>query len=428
MGSCEFDGLRYICVDPTTPTTPTTPAPVTPTPTEPGEECVPGCSGDQECRNGRCLDPDPNGRTCEFDDECWGEGDHFFCIAGYCTPDPRMQPCERDAECPVGFTCDRGMCDPGGGCVDDGECGDNVCVLGECRDPMVCDVVHPVLDGEWTWNSTLDTREGLSGFADAGLSIASAATDFLDGGNIELPGLLRPFEGPINDELRRVVEEEAPHLLLEAIRGLAVLDRIMQTMTLEERVQLTSMELDRYSASRELLRMCLGEGADMRCATDPSDLESFGFDPQDFRANAVCGNLIILEHDIEFDFAGVLLWVANAIVETGSEGQYETIEELLDAMRGETCDPAAEALGRFAADLGMSSGNVTLVEGLARTSCNAAAVTLRDRVVDGLRNATVGLSLIEIKGYAPIGERTMDGVWEGSLMGGDFPGSFQAFR
>ena len=426
VGSCSFDGLRYTCGGDTTyPTDGGTDPVVTPDPVE--SECDPGCTGDQQCRGGRCISPDPNGEVCEFDSECAGLGEEYLCISGYCTPDPRLTACESDAECPVGFVCEDGMCDPGGGCVDDSECGDMVCIVGECRDPAECDVVHPDLTGDWTWNSTLDTREGLSGFADAVLRIASAADDFLNGGSISLPGIFSFLEPVFNAELRRVVNENVPHAILEAIGGLATFDRIVQTMTLEERVQLTAFELDRYNASRELLQICLGEGADMRCATDPSDLESFGFDPDDFRANAVCNEFIILKHDIDFDFTGLLLWAVNAVVEGGSEGEYDTLEELIDAMNAQVCPEIGDAIADFAGGTAASS-SATLIGGLASAWCDATLDTLRDRVVMGLADATSDLSLIEIKGHAPVGERTMNGIWEGSLMGGDFPGSFQAFR
>lgn len=42
----------------------------------------PPCTGLADCRVGRCIETDPEGRVCEFDDECY---DGFACIVGRCT-------------------------------------------------------------------------------------------------------------------------------------------------------------------------------------------------------------------------------------------------------------------------------------------------------------------------------------------------------
>ena len=42
----------------------------------------PACGPGQDCRNGQCITSDPNGKICEFDDEC---GAGFACIEAHCS-------------------------------------------------------------------------------------------------------------------------------------------------------------------------------------------------------------------------------------------------------------------------------------------------------------------------------------------------------
>ncbi len=57
-----------------------------PPPPGDGTDCSP-CDAPGECRGGVCVQPSTSGAFCEFDDAC-GEG--LLCIAGRCTPDPRV--------------------------------------------------------------------------------------------------------------------------------------------------------------------------------------------------------------------------------------------------------------------------------------------------------------------------------------------------
>lgn len=100
-----------------------------PEPTCPDGSC--GCSSDDECDSGLlcidalCTDIDD---VCVFDFEC---GPEAVCIDNDC-----HQLC--DCECPVGQSCDSGVCfdSTGGGCVFDEDCGEPdaaLCIDGTCH-------------------------------------------------------------------------------------------------------------------------------------------------------------------------------------------------------------------------------------------------------------------------------------------------------
>src|SRR5687767_2002536 len=73
-----------------------------PPPPGDGTDCRP-CPSPGECRMDICIQPTPSGMWCEFDDECM---DDELCIAGRCTPDPRIPvPCTSDADCPAALHC-----------------------------------------------------------------------------------------------------------------------------------------------------------------------------------------------------------------------------------------------------------------------------------------------------------------------------------
>jgi Cys-rich repeat protein len=96
-----------ICPNPLDPYDPECPC------TEPGDPrgCVPGCTSDADC---------PVGSTCD---------------AGVCTP----TGCTDDTECPFGMFCDAGTCTTG--CTDDTQCPGGFCnagVCGVCTDNRQC--------------------------------------------------------------------------------------------------------------------------------------------------------------------------------------------------------------------------------------------------------------------------------------------------
>jgi MYXO-CTERM domain-containing protein len=78
----------------------------------------------------------------------------ILCFMVWGAPSHPKQACQEDVECPDGSDCVKGLCsepDSAGGCVDDGDCGDQVCHGGECLEPCdagACEDGHTCVDAK----------------------------------------------------------------------------------------------------------------------------------------------------------------------------------------------------------------------------------------------------------------------------------------
>ena len=421
--TCEGSGSESFCVPP----------PVT---SGCGE-----CAFPDMCVDDVCVPAEEPSSFCSRDDEC---EEQFLCIAGVCRPDPRIArscadalspeafipnpegvcECEFTADCPIGTLCTDGACVPRDGCIADDECPtDRLCESGLCVPEAACDVVHPDLSTDPVWNvsSTYNFREALPGWLDGFLAAVAGPFRFLAGeGEVPDLGLPRFIETAIGDAIRNWAEDNLPPYVLSAFGGIADLNDILSTWLVDERMHLDrGSERDAYRGRSEWVQVAFEYRGDMMVGT-PEDIIGWSTEPDFFDARSVCGTFNIEQHDVEIGIGAIIAWVINVVVYESSDGRYEDLEDLADDVSRDLC---AEA--RTIAE-GIYSG----AGGLAESWCNSTVGTLVDRMIMSINDAMLNLDLVRLKGFASIidGNNLRPGTWEGSLIGGDFSGTWSADR
>ncbi len=406
-------------------------------------DCGP-CPFPNECRDGVCLEPDETGAFCEFDPEC---GDMMLCIAGRCTHDPRFPPtcadgeecpdglmctmdgrcvCGSTADCPVGTMCDaEGRCVPeDDGCVADDECPmGSFCDRGECIGESACDVVHPDLSTDPVWEvaSVYNFREALPPWLDGFLDAVAGPFRFLAGDSddpdLGLPGFI---EDAIGAAIRNWAEDNLPPYALEAMGAIADLNDILSTWIVSELMHLTpTADRDGYRGENEWVEVAFEYRGDMVVGR-PRDIIGWTYTPAEYDAAAVCGTLNIARHDVEVGIGAIIAWAINAVIYEASDHRYRDLDGMLSSLRGSLCRQARS----------LAEGIYSGAGPLAESWCNSELDALADAMVAAVNDALLRLDLVKLKGHAGIvsGTELRPGVWEGSLIGGDFGGTWSAER
>lgn len=425
--TCEDRGSLRICIPP-----------------DIGPEDCGFCPAPGMCRDGVCIQPDEEGAFCEFDSDC---GDpNLLCIGGRCTWDPRVPRtctdgeecpdglmcamdgrcvCTGDADCPVGTICsDTGECVPGGDCIGDDECPMGMlCDRGMCIPEAACDVVHPDLSTPpvWNVNSIYNFREALPGWLAGFLDVVAGPFRFLAGDSddpdLGLPGFI---EDLIGDAIRNWAEDNLPPYVLEAMGGIADFNDIMSTWLVEETMELTpTADRDGYRGQNEWTQVAFMYRGDM-VVGDPAMIAGWSYTPADYDAQAVCGTLNIERHDVEVGIGAIIAWALNAIVYESTDGRYRNVDAMLAGLSGAFCNQARS----------LAEGIYSGAGSLAYAWCTDIIAGYADDLVDAINGALLELDLVKLKGHAVIidGENLEPGVWEGTMLGGDFSGTWSADR
>ena len=407
----------------------------------PADRCT-DCVAPAECRLGVCISPDDMGAVCEFDTECPAGQ---LCISARCTPDPRipvacptgvcpgtlrcvdgMCACAGHVDCPVGTLCTAGMCTPGDGCVADAECpATDVCEAGACRPRTLCDITNPDLSGIWSVASTLRLRESLPSWLDSFLGAVSGPFRFIagDSATLGVPGIPGWAEALIAPALRSWADANLAPWVRDLLGGIADLNDILSTWTIDERMELRPGVLrDLYKGTHTWLNVRFEyRGAEVRGR--PEDILDWRFTPSEFDAAATCGVFAIERHDVDVSIGAIIAWLVDTVTYEATGGRYRTFRDALTA-----------ATSGFCAEVGRIAGEtVTSIPGLSGTvsrACDGAVSGLINEIDSTIRDGRLGLDVMTLKGYAPItGPSSLrPGVWEGTLVGRDFTGDFDAFR
>ena len=416
-----------------------------PTPPPPGDgtDCSP-CPSPGECRDEICVQPTEGGAFCEFDPEC-GEG--LLCIAGRCTPDPRVpRPCEDDGDCyagltcgpemlcvcahttdcPIGLICEAGACVPGPGgepCVADDECpSGSVCDAGRCRDGTVCDIEHPDLAGTWAMTSELRIREALPAWLDDFLATVEGPLRFIAGDATCIDfGLPDWVEMEICDLVRPLIEDYVPAWVLPIARAIADMNDVLSTWVIDETMVLENGAVtDAYRGTHTWDRITFLYRGTPLMGT-PETIRGWRFSPSPFNASAVCGTFHIERHDVNVSISAVIAWVVDALVYLLSDGAHDTLGGALAAAASGFCT----ALGDFADDTVDYDVRDTVI-----SVCTSQIASLTDRALMQLLDARIGTSPITLRGQAPVtGPNSLrPGVWDGTLLGRGFSGDFSAMK
>lgn len=416
-----------------------------PNPPPPGDgtDCSP-CPSPGECRDSVCVQPSTTGAFCEFDPEC-GEGQ--LCIAGRCTPDPREPtPCDDDGDCyagltcgpamtcmctfttdcPIGLICEAGACVPGPGgepCVADGECTEPgaVCDTGICRPGTVCDITHPDLAGEWAMTSVLNVREALPDWLDDFLAAVEGPLRFLagDASCIDF-GLPDWVETEICELVRPLIEEYVPAWVYPIARAIADMNQVLSTWTVEETMTLEPGAVtDSYRGTHTWNRITFMY-RDMPLMGTPETIRDWTFTPSPFNGSAVCGTFHIERHDVHVSIAAIIAWVVDALVYVLSEGEHDTLGGAIAEATGGFCG----ALADFADEQVDYDVRDTVFD-----ICTTQVENLTNRALRELLEARVGISPITLRGAAEVrADSLANGVWDGTLFGSGFSGTFFANR
>lgn len=421
----------------------------------PVDACGGSCVFPTECRDGVCVAPDDDGDVCEFDPEC-GAGN--LCIAGRCTPDPRIPRtcldgeecpdglmcsmdgaciCVRTADCPIGAICSPdGRCVPDGdSCIADDECPPGLlCAAGECIPESACDVVHPPLQSPrvWSVDSVYNFREALPSWLSGFLDAVAAPLRFLSGtGPRPSLGIPRVLEDLVWNAIESWIDANVPAYARDAAGGIADLNDILSTWFVKEQMTLTSAAppRDAYRGQNVWTEVEFEyRGARMRGR--PADIIDWTFEPSEYDAQAVCGVFYISQHDVNVGIGAIIAWAVNAVVEQSSSRRYRTAEAMLRAQGGRICNEVGNAARRIETEIDLPLITPAEAYDLARTACLGFVDGQIDRLVDALDMARLRLDVMSLKGSSPIvsGTSMTPGTWEGSLVGGDFTGTWSARR
>jgi len=156
----------------------------------------------------------------------------------------------------------------------------------------------------------------------------------------------------------------------------------------------------------------------------PQDIPEIGpVEPEDFGARYACGSLFIDRHRVHNALRGLVRWMVDTMVEISTG--YPSIEQAIDA----AFDCPAIAVDINAA-WQRACGCSTNVTGVAQAACMSFEADITNRIATLIDEAAIKLSVVSLEGVAvvPDGARLIDGSWYGSLIGGKFPGSFEAAK
>lgn len=415
-----------------------------PDPPPPGDGTRCGtCPAPGECRMGTCVQPSPGGGICEFDDSC---DPGQLCIAGRCTPDPRLPvPCTDPTMCPSGFACVEGICacsftadcpiglacvagacvpGPGGACVADSDCpATRVCEAGACVERTVCDIENPNLSGTWEMHSVLRLREALPDWLSDFLDFVEGPFRFLGGETTCIDfGLPSWVETAICDLVTPYVDRYLPPWSRPVFRAIADLNTVLTTWEIDETMELEPGAVtDSYRGRHTWDRVMFMYRA-VPLYADPTDILDWRFAPSAFNASAVCGTFNIERHAVNVSIGAIVAWLVDAVIYEASERRWDGLSDALGEVVSGFCMGLADA----AADNIDYPGVGDTVSRL----CTSTLTGLADSAIREVLDARIGADPITLRGTGPIGgpNNLRGGTWAGTLLGSDFSGEYDAFR
>jgi hypothetical protein len=395
---------------------------------------------------GVCVQPSPSGAVCEFDSQCAMDE---LCIAGRCTPDPRIPVpcgeamrcpspfvcgpdgychCVTTTDCPIGLECRSGTCTPGPGgdaCVADRDCpAESVCEAGRCRPRTLCDIENPDLSGSWMMTSTLRLREALPAWLSDLLDAVEEPFAFLGGTTtcIDWSGLPDWVDRAICDLVRPYLDRYLPPWSRAVFRAISDLNDVLGTWTIDETMTLRPGAVrDSYRGSHTWNRVTFIY-RDMPVTGDPEDILDWRFSPSDFNALAVCGSFHIERHSIHVSIGSIVAWLVDVLI-------YETSGHRWSGLR----DALTDIADGFCAGLARAAEENIDYRDVGPTVmrlCSGIVSSAVDTAVRAVREARIGADAITLQGTAPIGgPRSLRmGTWNGTLLGRGFTGEFDAWR
>lgn len=357
------------------------------------------CNAPQVCLGNVCVGPQDNAYTCDPIEgiDCLEAGE--TCVNGLCIAAPGA--CETLDDCPLGFTCDAGTCTPSR----DGA---------SCSDPGP----GPALAGTYETDSILHLRDGLPGIVDGILDVTEDARDIINGQiDLGLPGAIEFIIGGI---VSGIIRQYVPSYAIDIINNLATVSDMLDDMRVEGTLILEGEACDgNYRASHTWDYITVNmNGRELRTA--PADLPGVENDiAEEFGARYHCGDLLLDKHRIQNTMATLVRWILDTGIEATTG--HPNVESALSSIVN--CDAVANAVANACTFCGAAYSP-------ARGACEAAVQIGVNKVSQAIDEAAVKMSLIKLQAVIPVGtDGTLDdGIWYGSLVGGDFLGELDADR
>lgn len=352
------------------------------------------CDAPQVCHSsGVCVGPRDPSYICDEIEGIECSNPTESCIDGLCVLAPGA--CETLDDCPNGFDCVDGMC----ATVRDGS---------TCSDPGP----GPALAGTYETKSVLHLRDGLPGAVDTILDIAEEGRKLINGEvDLGLPSLVELVIGGI---VSSYIRQYVPPYAIDVINGLATMSDIFDDMKVEGTLILEGQACDgNYRGSHSWDMVTINyNGREVR--QNPNDIP--GVDeviPENFGARYHCGDLLLDKHRIANSLTGLFRFLIDAGIQATTD--FNTIEEALGSLVD--CNAVANALANACGLCGAAYSP-------ARNACNGLVQAGVAKVTEAIDEAAVKMSLIKLRAIVPVNSDGTfeDGIWYGSLAGGDFLG------
>lgn len=394
-------------------------------------------AANEECRWGHCVSPDPQGKICEFDEDC-DLSNHEICVAGRCTKDPRYNDtgCRSIVDCPNGFICVNNECipDPEQGepdCISDSDCGSGlICENGTCINPGICGN-DPELSGYWELESLYRFRDALPDWLDDLLSTVAGPFRFLsegilngfDFGNIPIIG------DTLTDAANSIVDQYIPPWVGELLGAIADVNDILTNMDVIEEMYLTRIIRNQTQiqyAGEHLWQQVSFVYRGQPVTGSMRDITGMDVIPSQFNALSQCGILYIHDHDLNVSFGYIVRWVLDVIVTIVTRGEYFSLEELLLSLT-DYCGNIADAIDELAQQLAEGLDiELPDVWNIVYALCENGIEAGTQASIDWLNRITISVDMITLRGDARISSPTIltNGHWYGELAGRDFTGSW----
>ena len=355
------------------------------------------CASPMVCLNNTCVGPQDPSYTCDPIEgvDCLQDGES--CVNGLCVATPGA--CETLDDCPTGFLCEAGQCTPsrdGAACADPGP--------------------GPALAGTYQVDSVLHLRDGLPGIVDGLLDVSEKARDIVNG-NLDL-GLPSVVEFVVGGLVAGIVRQYVPAYGIDIVNALATMSDVLDTMGVEGTLTLDGEACDGNYRGRHNWDFVTFDMNGVQMRVKPSDLP--GVDdvlPEDFAARYHCGDLLIDKHRINNTMGTLVRWLLDTAAQAISG--YPTMEQALGSIVD--CNAVGQTI---------SSAAGINVTGLAAGACQGLVNVGVAKIGQMIDEAAVKMSLIKLSAVIPVNsDGTMNqGVWYGSLVGGDFLGTLDAHQ
>jgi hypothetical protein len=413
------------------------------TPSNPSAPQLTDCQSDAACTAPyvcnltvhKCVPPSAknNGPCDPIEGQSCPSGQQ--CIDGVCMTPPSS--CQTNDDCPAGYMCKSGACVPEGingqpGCSKNTDCPtDQVCVGGVCTAKAACNVPHATdrLAGTWKLDSMLHVRDGLQGFTEGLLDLASTLQSIIDG-KFSISGVPSFFTSIIGGLLQGVIKQYVPPWGTQVISLLNDINEVIKDTHVLSTEQITSIGNDMYLGN-SIWNLVEFEYKGVKVSTTPNNIPGLGqVTTEDYAAREVCGVFFMDKHKVKDAIGKIFRWAVEAVI-TGVSCTMENgpCYKDLPTMFNDLIDCSG-----LAASMASSNGQVSGLEALVLATCVSQKQNFINLLVKALEDLEVNLTYMSLSAKADVASanQLVNGHWYGALGSayskGNFEGTFTGVK